>query len=88
MQFKLLEIKVFERENKGLFAHPRRYRYMNCWSYEQDGDIYVLVNERSAKFSDSKCKNFFDNEAEIVGEIDCSREFEWDRFELIIKDSE
>ena len=88
MQYKLLEIKVFQRESKGLFSHPKRYKYINCWSYKQDNNIYVLVNERSAKFSSGKCQEFFDDEAEIVGEIDRSREFERDRFELITEESE
>jgi hypothetical protein len=87
---RLFEIKVLEPETgrgsknyalDGMNAHPRRYRYINCW-YSSGNRFTPVGAQHSFIFEDGYCPQFMDNEAWVVGEIDSSRISEPDRFEL------
>lgn len=92
MYDKLVEVRVFEPQKTsslgrfaldGIFSHPERYRYINCWIEERDGVSRCCVTGGEGWFSfpGGKCDRFWGAfRAEIVGEIERDRSMEADRF--------
>jgi len=84
----LYEVKIHEPAvTDGLFPRPERYRYTNMRQWQPDnGRVKSLrYGEGTWRFINGKCKVYDCGtgdlvDAEIVGEIDGSRDMEADRF--------
>lgn len=90
---KLYEIRIHEPAvSKGLFPRPERWRYTNCYQFDKDEDrgkpLTQVGTQHPWWFKDGKAEVYDPGTdgmvlAEIVGEIDSSRDMEKDRFEVI-----
>ncbi|MBN3951930.1 MAG: hypothetical protein HWQ38_37890 [Nostoc sp. NMS7] len=85
---RLVEVRYDQPEDKGLFFHPARTVFTNCWYYPETNEIQMVggVGRFICDIS-GLCSKFLGYyEARVISEIDHSRWNEPDRYEFTESD--